>query len=82
MMRLMTNYISVITLVILMTGLVSAEENFGALEDGEKAFLLGEFDKAEKIFSSVLEKEPDNFIVLRALANTKIKLKKLHLFYK
>ena len=75
-MRLISNYISVITLVILMTGLVSAEEIFGALEDGEKAFLLGEYDKAEKIYSAFLEKEPDNFILLRAQANTKIKLKK------
>jgi tetratricopeptide (TPR) repeat protein len=76
MMRLISKYICVITLVILMTGLVSAEEIFGALEDGEKAFLLGEYDKAEKIYSAFLEKEPDNFILLRAQANTKIKLKK------
>ena len=38
-----------------MTGLVSAEEIFVALEDGEKAFLLGEYDKAEKIYSFFLK---------------------------
>ena len=72
----MFNYICAIALAILMTGLVSAEENLGTLADGEKAFLLGEHDKAEKIFNTVLEKEPDNFMALRAQANTKITLGK------
>ncbi len=76
----MSNTIRVITLVILMTvggaNLVLAQENPGSMADGEKAFFLGEYDKAENIFSVLLEKEPDNFILLRAQANTKIKLKK------
>ncbi len=58
------------------SGVSLAEESLGSQTDGEKAFLLGEYDKAEKIFSTILEKEPDNFIVLRAQANTKIKLEK------
>ena len=41
----MSNYIGVIALVILITGLVSAEE-IVTLADGEKAFLLREYDKA------------------------------------
>ncbi len=72
----MSNFICAVTLAILMTGLVSAEDNPDTSADGEKAFLLGEYDKAEKIFSAILEKEPDNFIVLRGQANTKIKLEK------
>ena len=55
---------------------VFAESSPGTLEDGQKAFLLGEYDKAEKIFNAVLKKEPDNYILLRTQANTKIKLKK------
>ncbi len=76
----MPNQVRVIILVILMVvgaaTLVPAEESPGSLADGEKAFLLGEYDKAEKIFSVLLEKEPDNYILLRAQANTKIQLKK------
>lgn len=75
MKRLMPNIYAII-LAVLMTGLVSEEEIPGTLAEGEKAFLLGEYDRAEKIFNAVLEKEPDNFILLRAQANTKIKLEK------
>ncbi|MZH02597.1 MAG: tetratricopeptide repeat protein, partial [Nitrospinae bacterium] len=75
MNRLMPK-IYIIMLAVLMTGLVSAEESPGTLAEGEKAFLLGEYDRAEKIFNSVLEKEPDNYILLRAQADTKIKLGK------
>ena len=56
--------------------LLSAGENQGSVEDGEKAFLLGKYVQAENIFSSLLKKEPGNFILLRAQANTKIKLEK------
>lgn len=74
----MLNPICAITLVVLMAmgSSVSAAETPGSQADGEKAFLLGEYDKAEKIFNAILEKEPDNFILLRAQANTKIKLEK------
>ena len=76
----MSKPIRVLTLVILLTvgvvSLVLAQGTPGSMADGEKAFLLGEYDKAENIFSVLLEKEPDNFILLRGQANTKIKLKK------
>ena len=68
------------SVVFLMTlegaDILSAGENSGLLEDGDKLFLLGEYQKAEKIYSAILEKEPDNYILLRAQANTKIKLEK------
>ena len=69
-----------ITLVFLIamghSGVLFAGENSGSQSEGEKAFLLGEYNKAEKIFNAILENEPDNFIVLRAQADTKIKLEK------
>ena len=77
----MQNQIRALTLVFMMfaggVNLASAKENLGSLVDGEKAFLLGEFGEAEKIFGSALEIDPDNYILLKAQANTKIKLKKL-----
>ena len=76
----MQNQIRALTLVFMMfagdVNLASAKENLGSLVDGEKAFLLGEFGEAEKIFDSALEIDPDNYILLKAQANTKIKLKK------
>jgi formylglycine-generating enzyme required for sulfatase activity len=56
--------------------LALAQENLGSMADGEKAFLLGEYGEAEKIYGSALEIDPDNYILLKAQANTKIKLKK------
>ena len=56
--------------------LISAEENLGSQVDGEKAFLLGNYVEAEKIFRAILEREPNNFITLKAQANIMIKLKK------
>ena len=43
---------------------------------GEKAFASGKYQEAENSFGQVLEKDRDNFKVLRAQANTKIKLEK------
>ena len=43
---------------------------------GEKAFASGKYQEAEKSFGQVLEKDRDNYKVLRAQANTKIKLGK------
>jgi formylglycine-generating enzyme len=43
---------------------------------GEKAFASGKYQEAEKSFGQVLEKDPDNYKVLRAQADTKIKLEK------
>ena len=76
----MRNQIRALTLVIMMlaggVNLVLAQENLGSMADGEKAFLLGEYGEAEKIYGSALEIDPDNYILLKAQANTKIKLKK------
>jgi len=44
--------------------------------NGEKAFTLGKYLEAEKSFSKVLKLEPGNYKVLRAQADTKVKLKK------
>jgi formylglycine-generating enzyme len=72
--------IMILFVVLLMTlagaSILSAQENLGSQAEGEKAFLLGKYKEAEEIFRSILKKEPDNYIVLRAQANTKIKLKK------
>ena len=46
------------------------------LANGEAAFSQGKYLVAEKKFKKVLEKDPDNYKVLRAQADTKIKLKK------
>ena len=46
------------------------------LANGEAAFSQGKYLIAEKKFKKVLEKDPDNYKVLRAQADTKIKLKK------
>ena len=76
----MRNQIRALTLVIMMlaggVNLALAQENLGSMADGEKAFLLGEYGEAEKIYGSALEIDPDNYILLKAQANTKIKLKK------
>ena len=76
----MRNQIRTLTLVVMMlaggVNLALAQENLGSMADGEKAFLLGEYGEAEKIYGSALEIDPDNYILLQAQANTKIKLKK------
>ena len=76
----MRNQIRALTLVIMMlaggVNLALAQENLGSMADGEKAFLLGEYKEAEKIYGSALEIDPNNYILLKAQANTKIKLKK------
>ena len=43
---------------------------------GEEAFASAKYEEAEKIFEQVLEKDPSNYKVLRAQADTKIKLEK------
>ena len=76
----MRNQIRALTLVVMMlaggVNLALAQENLGSMADGEKAFLLGEYREAEKIYGSALEIDPNNYILLKAQANTKIKLKK------
>jgi formylglycine-generating enzyme len=76
----MRKQIRALTLVTIMfaggANLALAQENLDSMADGEKAFLLGEYGEAEKIYGSALEIDPDNYILLKAQANTKIKLKK------
>ena len=43
---------------------------------GQEAFAQGKYHVAEKFFGQVLGKDSDNYKVLRAQADTKIKLKK------
>ena len=70
----------ILSVVFLLTigsvSLILVEESSSSQAEGEKAFSLGKYKKAETIFRAVLEKEPGNFITLQAQANTKIKLKK------
>ena len=67
-----------IILIIAIQGhyIASADEGPVSQAEGEKAFLLGNYEEAENIFRAVLERDPDNFIILKAQANTKIKLEK------
>ncbi len=46
------------------------------LQSGQKAFSEGKYKEAEKFFSQVVAKAPDDHKAIRALAETKIKLKK------
>jgi formylglycine-generating enzyme required for sulfatase activity len=47
------------------------------LQSGQKAFSEGKYEDAEKLFTQVVAKAPDDHKALRSLAETKIKLKKL-----
>ena len=46
------------------------------LQSGQKAFSEGKYKEAENFFSQVVAQAPDDHKALRALAETKIKLKK------
>ena len=60
----------------LTTNFTLAQDIEEAIRNGNKAYLSGEFEKAENIFQSVLERDLKNYHVLKSLAETKIKLKK------
>jgi len=47
-----------------------------SISAGDRAFAKKEFAVAEKVYSQVLETDPDNFRVMKALAEVKIGLKK------
>ena len=55
---------------------VSLAQQVDLMLSGQKAFSEKKFVEAEKIFSEVVEKAPDDHKALRALAETKVKLKK------
>ncbi len=68
--------------VLLMVGLmfsllgVSQAGEADLLQAGQKAYSEGKYTEAEKFFSQVVARAPDDHKALRALAETKIKLKK------
>jgi formylglycine-generating enzyme required for sulfatase activity len=64
-----------IGLLIPFTGVALAGEA-DLLQSGQKAFSEGKYEDAEKFFTQVVAKAPDDHKALRSLAETKIKLKK------
>jgi formylglycine-generating enzyme required for sulfatase activity len=65
-----------IGLMTLFAGVALAVEA-DLLQSGQKAFSEGKYKEAEKFFTQVVAKAPDDHKALRSLAETKIKLKKL-----
>ncbi len=65
-----------ITALFSWTAPIFADEFYDLQSSGEKSLLLGEYKIAEKLFLQALEIDPENFKVLRDLANTQIKLEK------
>ncbi|MBT5471795.1 MAG: SUMF1/EgtB/PvdO family nonheme iron enzyme [Nitrospina sp.] len=63
-------------LILFLPAVLYAQDLNEVFAIGEKNFASGKYLEAEKYFSEVLEKDPDNYKVLRAQADTKIKLKK------
>ncbi len=69
--------------ILLMVGLmtlfagVALAVEADLLQSGQKAFSEGKYKEAEKFFTQVVAKAPDDHKALRSLAETKIKLKKL-----
>lgn len=78
----MRNLAKIITTVLLFllllfwSAALYAQDINTIFANGEKAFTLGKYLEAEKSFSKVLKLEPGNYKVLRAQADTKVKLKK------
>lgn len=62
-------------LMIPFTGIALAAEA-DLFQSGQKAFSEGKYKEAEKFFSQVVAKAPDDHKALRSLAETEIKLKK------
>jgi len=69
---------SIVQLLILLFLSVAlhAQDANKIFANGEKAFASGKYQEAEKSFAQVLENDPDNYKVLRAQADTKVKLEK------
>jgi sulfatase modifying factor 1 len=55
---------------------ISLADDVDLLQSGEKAFSAGKYQEAEQFFSEAVAKAPDDHKVLRALAETKMKLEK------
>ena len=63
-------------LLLFFSAVINAQDLVNIFARGEKAFSEGKYLVAEKLFDQVLEKDSDNYKVLRAQADTKVKLKK------
>ena len=53
-----------------------AEETLNLLTDGNRAFVHGRYHDAEDLLDKALNMDPDNYKVIRILADVKIKLEK------
>ena len=68
--------------VLLIAGLmaispgIAQADDVDLLQSGEKAFSAGKYQEAEQFFSQAVAKAPNDHKVLRALAETKMKLEK------
>ena len=68
--------------VLLIAGLmaifpgIAQADDVDFLQSGEKAFSAGKYQEAEQFFSQAVAKAPNDHKVLRALAETKMKLEK------
>lgn len=73
----LTEKLIVQLVLLLFSSMVLHAQDIGDIfAGGERAFSQGKYLIAEKNFARVLEKDSDNYKVLRAQADTKIKLKK------
>ena len=74
--KIFTAFIAQFLILLCSSGALHAQDIDKIFTKGEKAFASGKYQEAEKSFGQVLENDRDNYKVLRAQANTKIKLKK------
>jgi sulfatase modifying factor 1 len=74
--KVITSSIAQLLILFFSSVAVYAQDIDKIFASGEKAFASGKYQEAEKIFGQVLEKDPDNYKVLRVQADTKVKLKK------
>ena len=74
--KVITSSIAQLLILFFSSVAVYAQDIDKIFASGEKAFASGKYREAEKIFWQVLEKDPDNYKVLRIQADTKVKLKK------
>ena len=74
--KLITVSIAQLLILLFSSVVLHAQDIDKIFANGEKAFASGKYQEAETSFRQVLEKDPDNYKVLRAQADTKIKLEK------
>ena len=74
--KIFTAFIAQFLILLCSSAALHAQDIDKIFTKGEKAFASGKYQEAEKSFGQVLEKDRDNYKVLRAQANTKIKLGK------